>query len=114
MATTSLQNSSIFAFNAISTTVSSLVGANASVSRRTFHNPGTVDIVIFPTTVLQGTAGGGSVALAPTTSALGGGFRVFANGGQIVLEGAAARQAWQALSVSGSGNPFTVMEEYSR
>jgi hypothetical protein len=114
MGTTSLQNSAIFAFNAINTTAAPLVGANASVATRTFHNPGTIDVVVFPTTVLSGTPGGGSVALAPTTSALGGGFRIFANGGQIILSGAAARQAWQALSVSGSGNPLTVMEEYSR
>jgi hypothetical protein len=114
MGTTSLQNSTISAFNTLTTTAGALVGANPSRSRITFHNPGTIDIVVFPTTVLQGLAGGGSVALAPTTSLLGGGFRIFANGGQIQLEGAAARQAWQALSVSGSGNPLTVMEEYSK
>jgi len=114
MGTTSLQNSTISAFSAIGTTVAPLVGANPSRTKITFHNPGTIDIVVFPTTVLQGTAGGGSVALAPTTSLLGGGFRVFANGGEVTREGAAARQAWQVLSVSGSGNPLTVMEEYSR
>jgi hypothetical protein len=110
--TTALQNSTISAFNAITNTVAPLVGANPSRSKITFHNPGTIDIVVFPTTVLQGLAGGGSVALAPTTAALGGGFRIFANGGQIQLTGNAAKQAWQALSVTGSGNPLTVMEEY--
>jgi hypothetical protein len=110
--TTALQNSTISAFNAISTVVAPLVGANPSRKAITFHNPGTVDIVVFPTTVLQGIAGGGSIALAPTTAALGGGFRIFANGGQITLTGAVAKQAWQALSVTASGNPLTVMEDY--
>jgi hypothetical protein len=118
MATTSLQNSTISAFNNLTTTPIQVAGANPSRSKITFHNvglaAGAVDVIVFPTTVLQGIAGGGSVALAPTTAALGGGFRIFATGGDRVVEGAAARQAWQALSVSGSGNPLTVMEEYNK
>ena len=109
--TGNLQNSLILAFNTISTTPITVIGINAGRGKITFHNPGTVDIVVFPLTVLLGTPGGGSVSLAPTTSALGGGFRVFANGGQIVLSGQAAKQGFQALSVSASGNPLTIMEE---
>jgi len=109
--TGNLQNSLILAFNTIATTPITVIGINPGRGKITFHNPGTVDIVVFPLTVLLGTPGGGSIALVPTTSALGGGFRVFANGGQIVLEGQAAKQGFQALSVSASGNPLTVMEE---
>ncbi len=109
---TSLQNSTILSLNAITTTPTNpVIGANPRRKKLTFHNPGGVDIVVFPTTVLQNIAGGGSLVLTPTTAALGGGFRVFANGGQIVIEGQAAKQGWQALSASGSGNPLTIMEE---
>ena len=109
--TGNLQNSLILAFNTISTAPATIIGINPGREKITFHNPGAVDIVVFPMTVLQGTPGGGSVALTPTTSALGGGFRVFANGGQIVLEGKASKQGFQALSATASGNPLTVMEE---
>jgi len=109
--TGNLQNSLILAFNTISTTPTTIIVINPGRKKITFHNPGAVDIVVFPLTVLQGTPGGGSVALTPTTSALGGGFRVFANGGQIVLEGQASKQGFQALSITASGNPLTVMEE---
>ena len=109
--TGNLQNSLITAFNTIATTPITIIGINPGRKKITFHNPGAVDIVVFPLTVLQGTPGGGSVALVPTTSALGGGFRVFANGGQIVLEGQASKQGFQALSVTASGNALTVMEE---
>lgn len=109
---TALQNSTILALNTITTTPTNpVIGGNPRRKKLTFHNPGGVDIVVFPTTVLQNIPGGGSTTLTPTTAALGGGFRAFANGGQIIIEGQAAKQAWQALSVSGSGNPLTIMEE---
>lgn len=108
---TNVQNSCILALNNISTAPAQVIGINASRSRITFHNPGTVDIVVFPLTVLTNTPGGGSVALTPSTVALGGGFRVFANGGEIARQGFPSTQGWQALSVSGSGNPLTIMEE---
>ena len=110
---TALQNSTISAFNAISTSAGQVAVPVATRNKITFHNPGTIDIVVFPLTAYAGLPqpSGGSVALAPTTSLLGGGFRVYANGGEIVRTGQAAKQGWQALSVSGSGNPLTVMEE---
>jgi hypothetical protein len=110
---TGLQNSTITAFNTISTTVQNVAALNATRSKLTFHNPGSVDIVVFPLTAYAGLPqpGGSSSALAPTTAALGGGFRIFANGGEKVLSGQAAKQAWQALSISASNNPLTVMEE---
>jgi|SRR5712671_5310940 len=112
---TSLQNSLVIAVNTISTTPITVIGANPRRSRLTFHNPGLiaggVDVFVFPTTVLQNTPGGGSIPLTPSTAALGGGFRLFATGGDRVIEGLAAKQAWQALSASGAGNPLTIMEE---
>jgi len=109
--TTNLQNSGILAYNNIGTSPINVIGINPSRRLITFHNPGSVDIVVFPLTVLQNIAGGGSITLTPTTALLGGGFRVFGNGGEIVRTGQAAKQGWQALSVSGSNNPLTIMEE---
>jgi hypothetical protein len=114
---TSLQNSNIFAFNNISTTPSNVAPANPNRRKLSFSNPGLIaapiDVVVFPATAYAGLPqpGGNSVTLIPTTLLLGGGFRVFASGGIITIEGQAAKQAWQALALSGSGNPLTVMEE---
>lgn len=96
----------IYAFNNLSTTPEQVAGSNPSRQSITFHNPGTVDIFIAPAYV-QNT--GSDVALAPTTGALGGCFRVFANGGSLTITGE-CQKAWQAFSASASGNPLTVME----
>ena len=113
--TGNLVNSTILAYNNIGTSPVTVIGINSGRKKLTFHNPGliagSVDVVVFPLTVLQNTPGGASVALTPTTAALGGGFRIFAAGGDRVIEGQAAKQGWQALSLSGSGNSLTVMEE---
>src|ERR1700719_4475893 len=111
--TTSLQNSTITAFNNISTAPIQVASVNPSRKKITFHNPGTIDIVVFPLTAFAGlpSGAGSSVNLAPTVGALGGGFRIFANGGETKREGQAAKQGWQALSLSSSGNPLTVEEE---
>ena len=110
---TGLQNSTITAFNTISTTVQDVVAQNGTRSQITFHNPGSVDIVVFPKTAFVGLPqpGGASTTLGPTTATLGGGFRIFANGGDRVITGQAAKQQWQALSVSGVQNPLTIMEQ---
>jgi len=108
---TSLTNSTILAVNNLGTAPVQIIGINPNRKKITFHNPGTIDFVVFPLTVLQNVAGGGSITLTPSVGALGGGFRVFSNGGEIAREGQACKQAWQALSVSGSGNPLTIMEE---
>lgn len=105
---TSLQNSTTTAVNNLATTAIAVIGANPNRIRLTFRNPGTVDIVVAPTTVLSG---GASIPLALTTVALGGGSRVFANGGDVQMTGQSAKQAYQALAVSASGNPLTIIEE---
>jgi len=98
--------SNIFAFNNISTTAQVVAQVNPARGAILFHNPGTVDIVVGPSTV---NVAGASANLALTTGALGGGFRIYANGGTLTLTGNVAG-AWQALSVSASGNPLTVMD----
>ena len=93
----------VWPFNTISTTPIQVLAPSPSRAAITFHNPGTVDIFVAPTTQANGTA------LAPTTSALGGCFLVFANGGQLVISGE-CQTGWQAFSRSASANPLTVME----
>jgi hypothetical protein len=102
----------IYAYNNVGTTAMVVAQANQNRQSITFHNPGTVDIVVFPQYVQGVTTAPttpANVALSPTTSALGGGFRVYANGGQLTISGE-CQGAWQALAVSSSNNPFTVME----
>lgn len=90
-------------FNNISTTPQQVIGANALRSTLSFHNPGGVDIIVAP--VLQANG----QALTVSTALLGGGYRVFANGGDRVISGE-CQGAWQAFSVSGSSLPLTVSE----
>ena len=94
----------VYAFNNINTSSNTTVApANPSRRRITFHNPGDVDIFISPTLTAAG------AVLTPTTSALGGSFRVFANGGALTVEGE-CQTPWQALAASGSTKPLTVMD----
>ena len=102
----------IYAYNNLGTTAMVVAQANQNRQSITFHNPGTVDVVVFPSYVQGVTTAPttpANVALSPTTSALGGGFRIYANGGQLTISGE-CQGAWQALAVSSSNNPFTVME----
>ena len=97
----------IYAYNNIGTTPQVVIAqANPSRTKITFHNPGTVDIFVvsqyFQTT-------GSNVANGATTSALGGCLRIFANGGQITIEGECQGQ-WNAFSASASNNPLTVID----
>jgi hypothetical protein len=103
---TQLANSSITAVNNIGTTVSPLIGANPTRNSINFHNPGVVDIIVFPTFVLTATPS----PFAPSLAALGGGYRIYANGGDRTVSGNVACQAWQALAVAGSGNSLTITE----
>ena len=93
-----------YAINNLSTTPQQILGINPARVSITVHNPGMIDAFFAPATV-QNT--GSDVALVPTTAALGGCYRVFANGGTLVLTGE-CQKAWQAFSASSSGNPLTV------
>ena len=96
----------IYANNSISTTPAQVVAGNPSRQRITFHNPGTVDIFIAPAVSFNGSV---SATLTPSTSSLGGCFRVFANGGTLEVSGE-CQGAWQAFSASATGNPLTIMD----
>lgn len=96
----------IYGFNNITTATAQVVAGNSSRQSITFHNPGDVDIFIAPLAVINT---GSQVNFTPTTSALGGTFRVFANGGALTVTGE-CQCAWQAFSASGSGKPLTIME----
>jgi len=106
----------VYGYNNINETTARVVAqANPSRQKITFHNPGTSDIFISPSNV-QNTLGTAPTqpsnhALTPTNALLGGTFRVYGNGGTLVIEGE-CQGAWQALSVTASGttNPLTVME----
>ena len=102
----------IYAYNNLGTSPIVIAQANQSRQSITFHNPGTVDIVVFPAKV-QGLNTAPTTpadqTLTPSTTALGGGFRVYGNGGQITIAGE-CQGSWQALAISGSNNSLTVME----
>lgn len=106
LAFASASGGKVYAFNTLSTTPQVVAPANAFRQRITFHNPGDVDIFIAPANVVNT---GSQVALTPTTSALGGCWRVFANGGTLEISGE-CNGAWQAFSASSTGKPLTVMD----
>lgn len=93
--------------NALDTTAVTVVPANPARQSITFHNPGTIDFFVAP--LFKINSSGVQSALAPTTSALGGCWRVFGNGGALTITGE-CQGAWQAFSASGSGNAFTAMD----
>lgn len=95
-----------YAFNNISTTPVQIIGVNSSRQSITIHNPGTVDVFVAPMYVQNG---GSDTALTPSPTALGGCFRIYANGGQITITGE-CQKAYQAFSVSGTTNPLTVVD----
>ncbi len=109
LAFSSASGGKIYAFNTINVTTQTLVApANPSRQKVMFHNPGTNDVLIIPQFV-QTT--GSDVPNTVTTASLGGAFRVYGNGGVLVIEGE-CQKAWYALAVLGAGasNPLTVMD----
>lgn len=93
----------VFAFNNISTAPQQVVAGNPNRQKITFHNPGDVDIFVAPAITATG------AILTPSTAALGGCFRIFANGGTLEISGE-CQVAWQAFSASGVTKPLTVMD----
>lgn len=93
------------ALNNLNTTPTQVLGANPARRKITVHNPGTID-AFFAQTTEQNT--GVDTPLTPSTSALGGCFLIYANGGTLVIEGE-CQKPWQAFSRSASSNPLTIM-----
>ncbi len=106
----------IYGYNNIAEAAPRVVAQpNPSRQSITFHNPGASDIFIAPvnTQNVLGTAPTtpSNAPLTPSNAALGGCFRVYGNGGALVISGE-CQGGWQALAVTGAGatNPLTVME----
>lgn len=106
LAFSSASGGKVYAYNNISTVPSVVAPANTSRQRITFHNPGDVDILIAPSYVINT---GSNVALVPAAGARGGCYLVYANGGTLEIAGE-CQGSWQALSVSDSGKPLTVVD----
>jgi hypothetical protein len=99
----------IYAFNSIAeASVTVIAPANASRQSILFHNPGSSDIFIAPS---QALLNGSNVTLTPSNAARGGCFRIYGNGGSLVITGECQGE-WQAFAVTGAGasNPLTVMD----
>lgn len=98
----------VYAYNDI-TGVAGRVVAPANPSRKSvrFHNPGTSDVLIYPS-VSQNT--GSDTTLTVTNASRGGGFLVYANGGTLEITGECQGE-WQAvLAAVGTDQPLTVMD----
>lgn len=113
----------VYAFNNLGTTPEVVAPQNPSRTAIRFDNNGTVDVIVAPSFVqalnpvwtnastLQsgqpGTVTPADVALTLATTGIG--YRVYANGGSITFTGE-CQKPWQAIAVSGSGNPLTVTD----
>lgn len=98
----------LYAYNTLGAVTPVVVApANPDRQRLTFHNPGTVDVFVYPAYKLNT---GSNVANAPTVAAPGGSFRIYGNGGSLTLEGGEIGQAWSALAASGTTEPLTVLD----
>ena len=109
LAFASASGGKIYAYNNISENTPIQVAlANQFRQKILFHNPGANDLFVFSANV-QTT--GSDVALIPSNTALGGCFRVYGNGGTLVIEGE-CQGAFKAFAVTGAGasNPITVMD----
>ena len=96
----------VYAFNNINTTPQQIIGGSSGRQSITVHNPGTVDVFVAPASVL---VNGSDTTLTPSTGSLGGCFRVYANGGTLVITGE-CQKPWQAFSASATNNPLTIMD----
>lgn len=98
----------VYAFNNLSTVPQQVAQPNTNRQKITFHNPGAVDVLVAPS-VISNAITGAQTVFAPSTVALGGCFRVYANGGTLEISGE-CQVGWQAFSASASANPLTVMD----
>lgn len=105
-AVSSASGGKTYGYNGLTTTPALVVSANPARQSLIFHNPGTVDIFVAPLFIQNS---GSDLPFTPTTSQLGGCFRVFANGGTLTLVGE-CQKAYNAFAASGTGNPLTVVE----
>src|SRR5258708_3898300 len=93
LAFSSASGGKVYAYNNINAVPQQVAPINPSRQQLTFHNPGTIDILVAPATVL---IAGSFAPLAPTNTQRGGCFLVYANGGSLTVVGE-CQTAWQAL-----------------
>lgn len=104
LTTSSASGGKVWAFNNIGNAAPvQVLAGNPARQTITFHNPGAQDIFVFPQTDANGNA------IAASNAALGGTFRIYANGGALIITGE-CQQAWSAFAASATNNPFTAME----
>lgn len=100
----------LYSFNALdAVTAQTVAPANPSRTQIVFHNPGAVDVLVFPSLKMSSVAVPSDTANAPTVAAPGGAFRIYANGGSLTVEGENST-AWKAFAASGITGTLTVMD----
>jgi hypothetical protein len=105
-AVSSASGGKVYAYNAISTAPAVVAPANTSRQTIVFHNPGTGNLYVGPSQVLN--AAGSGVPLTPTTAAVGGCFILFP-GATLTVTGE-CQGSWQAFAAANANNPLTVMD----
>ena len=88
--------------NNVGTTGAQVIAANPARVNITFHNPGTVNVFVYP---LRNASGGTN---APTNALPGGAYVVYP-AASITMAGE-CQGAWGAFAVSGGTNPLTISE----
>jgi hypothetical protein len=89
--------------NNVSTTAAQVIAASNNRKSLLFHNPGTVNLLLFQKLNSAGTA------QAVTFAAPGGGFLLLPYA-SMPVEGDSAGGAWMAVAASGSANGLTITE----
>lgn len=108
-ANASANGGKVYAFNTINdVTATQCAPANPQRLSITFHNPGTIDILVAPL-VKNSITNNATSTLTISTLVYGGAFRIYGNGGALTITGE-CQGGWQALAISGSTNPFTVLD----
>ena len=108
-ANASASGNKTYVYNAITTTPGVVAPANPQRRKLVFHNPGTNDILVAPDKAFISATATAPTTLTPSTSALGGCWRIFGNGGTLTLEGE-IQSSWQAFATTGSTNALTVLD----
>lgn len=95
------------AFNGLTTSPIQVLPQDPQRKSVTFHNPDVVDVLVAPVFIQNS---GSDVPLSPSPGALGGCFRIFANGGTLTLSGE-VQKPFQAFTATGAGS-LTVMPSH--
>ena len=100
----------VYYSNVVDSAVAIVVAAaNPSRSWIQFINPGTVDILVFPSLAFASVSATSPTALAATFAARAGAYYCPANGGSVSIWGQAGE--FKAIAASGGAtNPLTIMD----